>query len=133
MANIALPFSGSVTQAINPWNIFLRSMTEVGLININIGKGDPAIEQDALEEVGSYGRQIGRMADVMEILIGTLDEQNITEQQRKAIYAFKEMLDGVRAVKAKKRDGKSDESLLTPPAKLAREALPPAPLKSVAS
>ena len=83
MANISLPFSGDVTQAINPWNLFLRTMSQVGLININIGKSsNPTIQQDVLEEVGSYGRQIGRLADAIEVLLGTLDQRALSEEQQ---------------------------------------------------
>ena len=126
MASIALPFSGSVSQAINPWNIFLRTMSEIGLININIGNGNPAIEQEVTEEVGSYGRQIGRMADVMEVLIGTLDEKSLNEEQKAAIRAFRSMLDNVRKIKAAKLKRAVEPSLFGSKVKIAREALPAA-------
>ena len=134
MASISLPFSGSVTQAINPWNLFLRSMSEVGLININIGNsGNPEIEQEILEKAGSYGRQLGRMADGMEILVSTLDEGNLSDKQQVAIRAFRAMLDEVRKIKADQREMPVEPSLFEPRAELMREALPQAPLKSVAS
>ena len=132
MANISLPFSGDVTQAINPWNLFLRTMSQVGLININIGKSsDPSVEQDVLEEVGSYGRQLGRLSDAVEVLLGTLDQRALSEDQLRAVMAFKEQLEGVRNVKARRRD-KPEPKLSEPPPKLLREAVPGLGVKSVA-
>lgn len=127
MASVSLPFSGSVTQAINPWNFFLRTMSEIGLININIGNtAAPDIEQDVLDKVGSYGRQIGRMADAMEVLVSTLDENNLSDKQKMAVFAFRQMLEDVRKIKAARRNVPIEPSLYEPRAKLAREAVAPA-------
>ena len=61
MPTFKLPLSGDVTQSINPWNWFWRSVGgQFGLININLGKSaDPDLESQILEDVGSYGRQLG--------------------------------------------------------------------------
>jgi len=57
------PLSGNVDQTINPWTWFFRGINQFGLININLGSSaDPDLEQQILEDVGSYGRQIGRSA-----------------------------------------------------------------------
>ena len=48
-------------QAINPWS-FYNQGAQSGLINVHLGQTPrPDIEQKVLDEVGSYGRQLGRI------------------------------------------------------------------------
>ena len=56
-------------QAINPWS-FYQQGAQFGLINIDLGAtAHPETEQKILEEVGSYGRQLGRIGDALEVLL----------------------------------------------------------------
>jgi len=85
------PFSGDVTQSILPWTFFSRFLGQIGFININNAKTpDPGLETTIVEEVGSYGRQIGRIADALDVLVGTLDRSKLSEKQLLAIMAFRE-------------------------------------------
>jgi len=119
----ARPFSGDVTQSILPWNFFSRFLGQIGFININNAKTpDPELETTILEEVGSYGRQIGRIADALDVLVGTLDRSALDERQLLAIMSFREQLSEVRAIKSKGRE--PDNDLSNPTAKLAKAALP---------
>ena len=93
------PFSGDVTQSILPWTFFSRFLGQFGFININNAKTpDPGLETTIVEEVGSYGRQIGRISDVLDVLVGTLDRSKLSEKQLFAITAFREQLGEVRAL-----------------------------------
>ena len=106
------PFSGNVSQ---PWKFFISPMSQFGFININdANTPNPDLEQKILENVGSYGRQIGRIADALDVLVGTLDWTKLAEPQARAILAFREQLAEVRALKSDGRDEKAD--LSTPPA-----------------
>src|ERR1043165_5126506 len=50
-------------QAINPRS-FYNQGAQLGFVNINLGRTNhPEIEQKVLDEVGSYGRQLGRIGD----------------------------------------------------------------------
>ena len=41
------------------------------LFNVNLGSSaNAAVEQEALEKVGSYGRQIGHIAEALEVIVG---------------------------------------------------------------
>ena len=56
-------------QAINPWS-FYNQGAQLGFVNINLGQtAHPEIEQKVLDEVGSYGKQLGRIGDALEVLI----------------------------------------------------------------
>src|SRR5262249_37193976 len=80
------PLSGDVMQSINPWSWFIHSMGQLGLININLGRTPaPEIEERILDEVGSYGRQIGRISDALEVLLDRLELKDLDESQREAI------------------------------------------------
>ncbi len=88
----------TLTQTINPW---AWSFGQVGLFNINLGSsGDPKVEALILDEVGSYGRQLGRLSDVIEVLVARLDRNTLTKPELDAVEAFEQQLKDVRQVKA---------------------------------
>ena len=118
------PFSGDVTQSILPWSFFSRFLGQIGFININNAKTpDPGLETTIVEEVGSYGRQIGRIADALDVLVGTIDRSALSEKQLLAIMAFREQLSEVRAIKSMGRPD-TDGDLSKPAARLVSAALP---------
>lgn len=95
-------------QAINPWS-FYNQGAQLGLVNINLGQTPhPEIEQKLLDEVGSYGRQIGRIGDALEVLIDRLPLEGLSPDQADAIQILKGQLAEVRKVKRRERAGKSD-------------------------
>ncbi|GAA0784747.1 hypothetical protein E1180_06960 [Roseibium denhamense] len=103
MPSFHLPLSGDVTQAINPWTAMFRAMgSQFGLININLGRSSaPEVEQDILTEVGSYGRQIGRISDVLEVLIDQVEfKKNLSEKDRETLEVFKAMQLEIAEIKA---------------------------------
>ena len=105
MPNVLLPLSGDVTQTINPWNWFLKTVGgQFGLVNINLGRSaDPAVEEQILEEVGSYGRQIGRMGDALGVLIKHIKPEDLSEDDRKTLWAFEAQLAEIERVKARRK------------------------------
>jgi hypothetical protein len=99
MPNFRLPLSGDVLQNINPWNWFLKA-GQVGLVNINLGRSaDPGLEEDILNEVGSYGRQLGRMGDVLGVLLKHVQPDKFSEEDSMKIYAFKNQLAEIEKLK----------------------------------
>ena len=105
MPNVRLPLSGDVTQAINPWNWMFNSVgSQFGLININLGKSaDPQLEEQILEEVGSYGRQLGRLGDVLGVLLKHVKLSNLSDDDKKKIWAFESQLTEIERLKAQRR------------------------------
>jgi len=96
-----MPLSGDVTQAINPWSWTLRMIGgQFGLINVNLGSTpNPALEQTIIEEVGSYGRQLGRIGDAMEVLLRHLDQTKLNPDEVAAIKALQDQLSQVQKIK----------------------------------
>lgn len=66
-------------QAINPLSLY-QPGAQFGFFNINLGQTPrPDIEQEILERVGSYGRQLGRIGDALEVLMDHLNQGNLTD------------------------------------------------------
>lgn len=107
MPEFRLPLSGDVTQAINPWfDMFKAFGSQFGLININLGRSPaPEIEQKVLQEVGSYGRQLGRMGDALNVLIEKLEPKlgDLTKDERLALDAFRVMQAEIDQIKSDHR------------------------------
>ena len=86
-------------QAINPWT-FYQQGAQFGLINIDLGQTSrPDIEQAILDEVGSYGRQLGRIGDVLEILLAHVDLGQLNPREKDAIAVLQGQLAEIRQVK----------------------------------
>ena len=105
MPNLQLPLSGDVTQAINPWNWFLRvAGSQLGLININLGKtADPELEERILNDVGTYGRQLGQMGDALGVLLKHVKLDDLTPDEQRAIKAFEYQLEEIARIKTRHR------------------------------
>jgi hypothetical protein len=90
-------------QAINPWT-FMNQGAQFGLVNINLGQTPrPDIEQKVLDEVGSYGRQLGRIGDALEVLIDRLKLDGLSRDEADALAILKGQLAEVRKVKQRER------------------------------
>lgn len=99
-----LPLSGNVTQSILPWDwVFNPSGGQFGLVNISLGQSsNPAVEEEVLTDVASYGKQLGRIEDALLVLLAHFrPERALTGDEEKALAALKEMTDQIAAVKAK--------------------------------
>lgn len=100
MANFYMPVQwapGTRTQPILPnWSFHL--------FNVELGtSSNPAIEQEALRKVGSYGKQIGHLAEALEVVIDQLkllDSQALTPAEKDTLRVFLGDRAAVRKIKA---------------------------------
>jgi hypothetical protein len=97
--NLALA-PARLTQTINPWTFNLGS-----LFTINLGdSGDPALESRMLDKAGSYGRQIGRLGDVLGILLAQAEKRGelagLSKHDLGKIEDFRRQLERVEELKA---------------------------------
>lgn len=94
-----LPLSGAVVQ---PWSwTYNTTGSQIGFININLGQStEPELEQRMLDEVGSYGRQIGQIGDAVAVLIAhLLDRTTLSEAELQVIDKMEAQLDKIAYVK----------------------------------
>jgi hypothetical protein len=103
-----MPLSGDVTQAINPWSWTFGSATsQLGLVNINLGRsGNPELEQEVLDEVGSYGKQLGCIGDALAVLIKHVKLDELAPPERDAITKLRFQLEEIEKIKAGHRTAK---------------------------
>lgn len=95
-----LPLSGDVVQSIYP-SFFNPTGGQFGLVNITVGQSSaPDVEKDVLSDVGSYGKQIGQVADALLAVIEHLETSHSGALgEDKAITAFRELMHSVATVK----------------------------------
>jgi hypothetical protein len=104
MSSLNLPLSGDVSQVIDPWTWCIRAFgSQLGLVNINLGKSsDPQLEEQILDDVGSYGRQLGQMGDALCVLLNHLDESKFTPDERMVVDAFLYQMKEISRLKRKR-------------------------------
>jgi hypothetical protein len=99
------PFSGGVAQNILPWNWF-ASVTgnRFSWFTVNLGRSSaPEVEAEILENVGSYGRQLGRISDVLEVLVARLPRESLTENERAAVEDFSSQMREIKRIKDRRQ------------------------------
>ena len=103
MDTVKLPLSGDVTQTINPWTwVFNTSGNNFSLMTVNMGvSSNSAIEKEVLDEVGSYGRQLGRIGEALSVLVDTLDRTGLSKPQKDALTTFEAMQIEIAKIKHK--------------------------------
>jgi len=93
-AKFKSPFSGDVTQAINPWQWWGEQWgnNSASLINITNYKSDaPATEATIIQEVAGYGMQLGRIIEALEAVVEHLPANALNKGQKDAVKQFKDM------------------------------------------
>ena len=86
-----------LSQVINPWSWTFGDMS---LFTINLGQSSaPQVEARVLDEVGSYGRQLGRIGDALRVLLAHADLTDLTPAEQAAIDAVTLQLDHVDVLK----------------------------------
>jgi hypothetical protein len=106
MSTFRLPLSGDVNQTINPWTWYFSSVgSQFGLININMGQSsDPELESRILEDVGSYGKQIGQLGDAIKVLLDHVKLDHLKPEEQQAVDAVRAQLTEIDRLKRKRRD-----------------------------
>jgi len=106
MPSFRLPLSGNVTQSINPWTMLFNPIgSQVGLVNIEMGQSSrPEVEQQVLGDVGSYGKQIGRIEEALIVLLDHFNPSRpLTDQEQQAIGDLRELVSQVEKIKQRHR------------------------------
>jgi hypothetical protein len=99
--NVLLPLQlapNSLNQTILPnWGF--------SLFNINLGaSSNPAIESEVLQNVGSYGKQLGHLAEALELVIkqlNLLDAKGLSQEQIDVLQVFLGDVSTTRGIKHK--------------------------------
>jgi hypothetical protein len=91
-----MPLSGDVSQWIRAWG---EAVGQIGLLNINYaGSSDPGAER-RISSRYSYGRQLGRIMEVLAPLVKSQEAQCREIAGDDAVKEFLEMADKIAAMK----------------------------------
>jgi hypothetical protein len=105
-AAMSTPFSlapDQLWQAINPMT-FNQQGAQFGFINLDLGAaGESDLERKLLAQVGSYGRQLGRIGDALEVILKHVKLGDLKPEEQDALDILKGQLATVRQVKAGRR------------------------------
>ena len=95
------PFSGGVAQSILPWRwAFDWIGNQFSFLTVNLGNSSaPEVETEILDKVGSYGRQLGRIGDVLEILVSRLPRESLSKEEVEAIEDFSVQMREIKRIK----------------------------------
>jgi hypothetical protein len=101
MAIFKLPLSGDVPFSVAPWTNFGAVGNRVSFLNVDVGHSTaPDVEAQVLRDVGSYGRQIGRMGDALRVLIDHFEPRKaLSREEKKALRALVALLDEIDDIK----------------------------------
>jgi hypothetical protein len=92
-------------QAINPWT-FYQQGAQFGLINIDLGEtAHPEVEQAILDEVGSYGKQLGRIGDALDVLLKHVKLEGLSQEEQDTLDVLRGQLAEVKRVKQRTLPG----------------------------
>ena len=90
-------------QAINPWT-FYQQGAQLGFINIDLGQTPhPEVEQAILDDVGSYGRQLGRIGDALEVILNHVKLDGLSQAEKDTLAVLRGQLAAIRQVKERSR------------------------------
>jgi hypothetical protein len=84
------------------------------LFSVNMGaSSDSAIEREVLQNVGSYGKQIGHLAEALEVVIKRLkllEAKDLPKEERDVLQVFLGDVAATRGVKSSRRAARSTSS-----------------------
>ena len=90
-------------QAINPWT-FYQQGAQLGFINIDLGQTPhPEIEQAILDDVGSYGRQLGHIGDALEVILNHIKLDGLSQAEKDILAVLRGQLGAIRQVTQRTR------------------------------
>ena len=94
-------------------------------ITINWNSQDADVEQHVLGEVGSYGLQLSRILDAVDLLVSELDLARLTPEQQRIVVRLEDLRDAAHRSVNEFR-GRTEPKRRRPPARCSRGSSPPA-------
>jgi len=102
MPSVKLPLSGDVSQQ---WATMVQNMMhgQFGLLNVNVGDSAAPEVEKAVLDVASYGRQLGRIGEALEVLLKHVKLSDLSSEETDAIEDLNAMLREIAKVKKRQR------------------------------
>jgi hypothetical protein len=83
------------------WGWWIKAMSQqTGFININtVQSRDPELEQRIVEDVASYGRQLGWITEALDVVVSRMDKSDLTGDEHAALQQLSDLIRRVDALK----------------------------------
>jgi hypothetical protein len=105
---------------LSPFTNFLRSWDYRPVtswfehfVTINWNSGDADVEEHVLGEVGSYGLQLARILDALDLLVGELDLSRLTPEQQRVVVRVEDLAASAKRAVREYR-GRANEEASSP-------------------
>jgi hypothetical protein len=79
-------------------------------ITVNWNAGDAGVEQHVLGEVGSYGYQLSRILDAVNLLVDRLSLSELSPEQQKVVVRLQDLADQANRAVHEYRSGATEPS-----------------------
>jgi hypothetical protein len=79
-------------------------------ITVNWNAGDAGVEQHVLGEVGSYGYQLSRILDAVNLLVDRLSLSELSPEQQKVVVRLQDLADQANRAVHAYRSGATEPS-----------------------
>jgi hypothetical protein len=103
MANVYMPLQLAPNALYEP----ILPNWSFNLCSVNLGATSNAkIEHEALQQVGSYGKQIGHLAEALEVVIEKLkllENTDLAKDERDVLQVFLGDVSAIRKIKSSHR------------------------------
>ena len=78
-------FRNFLINPVTDWHRFINPQ-----FNVTINQADAAVENQVLARAGSYGRQIGRLQAVMDVLLERLPPGSLSPVEQRAVDKYRD-------------------------------------------
>jgi hypothetical protein len=118
--NLVETFFSPFTNFLRTWDYRPVTNWFEHFVTINWNSGDADVEKHVLGEVGSYGLQLARILDAVELLVGELDLSRLNPEQQRVVVRVEDLAVSARRA-VREYHGQSAEQ---PPSPIRGEILP---------
>jgi hypothetical protein len=98
-------FKNFVINPTTDWQRFINPQ-----FNVTINQSDAAVENHVLARAGSYGKQLGRMQEVLDVVLERLPPPPLTAAQKRSIDKYRETREQIVAAVNEAKDANSTDS-----------------------
>ncbi len=108
--NIVETFLSPFTNLLRTWDYRPMTTWFEHFVTINWNSGDADVEEHVLGEVGSYGLQLSRILDAVDLLVGELDLSRLTPEQQRIVVRLEDLAASANRAVREYRHQSTDET-----------------------
>jgi hypothetical protein len=91
-----VPLLGPFANFLKNWDYRPTTTWFSDFITVNWNSGDAALERKVLGDVGSYGLQLGRLLEAVDLLLADKDLAALTPEQQRTVVRLQDLAQQAR-------------------------------------